>query len=351
MIFQTFNLLENIYFHIIIAPITLFGVFFILKYFFRMKWKSIELKVSLLIILTTVILVELVVLILEIFKDNIWYYLLSFTFGFSIFLYLLYFTIKSIIIYSNNLILAKNEIELSQKQYRDAYNNAELYKDVFTHDISNMLQNLTFSIDLLYYLFDKKKNVEDFHDIINNCRSQIKHGTELVSNVRLLSKLDIEELMLKPMDINLEIKELVDQIMKKNLNNKLKIEMDIENQKSFLIADNNLFHLFKNLILNGIIHNDNPFKEILIKIRTAEPFYDNHLRIEIIDNGRGLDPQLKENYIEFFSNDEINFRSGLGLLVVKKLISSYNGYIFIDDRIENDHTQGTKVIVYLPKSN
>lgn len=348
--FQFLNLLENVYFHIIIAPISLFGIFVILIRLFKMKWKSIELKVTLLIILTTLTLAELIVLILVVFKDNIMYYLISFGIGLSIFIYLLYFTIISIIRYSNNLVLAKDEIELSQKKYRNAYNNAELYKDVFTHDISNMLHNLTFSIDFYSSLPDKKRNEENYQEMINSCKNQIERGTELVRNVRVLSKLYNEENTLKSIEIKPVIQEISTEIKHNYLNYNIKIELETEHQKSIVQADTNLYYLFKNLILNGIIHNHNLQREISIKIRNTEKIYDNYIRIEIIDNGRGLDPQLKENYLKFFSSNEIEFRSGLGLMVVKGLISIYKGHIFIENRINEDYTKGTKVIIYLPKA-
>ncbi|MFX0023773.1 MAG: sensor histidine kinase [Candidatus Hermodarchaeota archaeon] len=349
MVLQTFNLLENIYFHIIIAPVTLLGIFFILKHLFKMKWNSIELKVTLLIILTTLILTELIVLILLVFRDNLLYYLLSFMIGFSLFIYLLYFTIKSIIAYSNNLILAMDEIERSQQQYRTAYKNAELYKDVFAHDISNMLQNLTISIDLYDYLSNKHNEIKNIDTIINSFKSQIEHGTELVANIRLLSKLDIEDSIIKTIDLTSKIEEVINEVKQKYLETEIKLESDIENQKPYVRTDDNLYYLFKNLILNGIIHNDNPQKEILIKIRNTDKKFNNHFKIEIIDNGRGLDPHLKDNYAKFINGTEIEFRTGLGLMVVRRLISIYNGFIFIEDRIEGDYTKGTKVIVYLLK--
>lgn len=300
MNFQTFALLENIYFHVIIAPISLFGIFLLFKYLFKMKWNSKEAKITLLIILTILIIVELEVMILLVFKNNILYYLLSFTTGFLFVLYMFYFTIKSIINYSKNLILARDEIETSQKKYRNAYNNAELYKDVFAHDISNILQNLTFSLDFYNYLPAREKIKKNIQEVLNNFENQIRRGTELLSNVRVLSKLDIKEPAFNSIEIRKIVQDVIVEIKQKYVKEIIKFETHPENQQFIVQADINLYDLLKNLILNGIIHNNNPNKEISIKIGKDNQTYDNYLKIEIIDNGRGIDPHLKENYIKFF---------------------------------------------------
>jgi signal transduction histidine kinase len=38
---------------------------------------------------------------------------------------------------------------------------------------------------------------------------------------------------------------------------------------------------------------------------------------------------------------------GIGLSIVKRIIDDYQGDIWVEDRVENDYTQGTSVVIFL----
>lgn len=39
---------------------------------------------------------------------------------------------------------------------------------------------------------------------------------------------------------------------------------------------------------------------------------------------------------------------GLGLYLVKTLVESYNGEVWVEDRVNGDHTKGARFMVTLP---
>jgi signal transduction histidine kinase len=39
---------------------------------------------------------------------------------------------------------------------------------------------------------------------------------------------------------------------------------------------------------------------------------------------------------------------GLGLYLVKSLVDSYGGRVWIEDRVKDDHTKGARFVVMLP---
>ncbi|TXT60641.1 MAG: hypothetical protein BAJALOKI2v1_90055 [Promethearchaeota archaeon] len=41
----------------------------------------------------------------------------------------------------------------------------------------------------------------------------------------------------------------------------------------------------------------------------------------------------------------------IGLPIVKTIVDSYNGKIWVEDRVPNNHTQGSRFIVLLPEAN
>lgn len=72
------------------------------------------------------------------------------------------------------------KLRKSEKKYRDAYNSSNLYKDIFNHDINNILQNILSSIELsMLYFYDKNKK-EDFMEISSIITEQIFRAKKLV---------------------------------------------------------------------------------------------------------------------------------------------------------------------------
>jgi signal transduction histidine kinase len=70
--------------------------------------------------------------------------------------------------------------------------------------------------------------------------------------------------------------------------------------------------------------------------------------LEFIDNGLGISDTYKTT---IFQRGELNsrpfYRLGLGLSLVKRLLESYDGEIWVEDRIENDYTKGSKFILLI----
>jgi two-component system nitrogen regulation sensor histidine kinase NtrY len=74
--------------------------------------------------------------------------------------------------------------------------------------------------------------------------------------------------------------------------------------------------------------------------------YDSVLkmvRIEVADNGRGIDSQNKARLFEpYFSTKKHG--TGLGLAIVSTIITDHDGFI----RVKDNHPKGTKFIIELP---
>ena len=119
----------------------------------------------------------------------------------------------------------------------------------------------------------------------------------------------------------------------------------------FFIKANELIRaIYDNLLFNAVKHNNNPI--IQIQIRAFEEIINNiqNLRIEFIDNGIGIQDSRKNIVFERRYNREKDTSGiGLGLSLVKKIIETYNGRIWVENRIFNDYTKGSKFILLIPK--
>jgi len=74
------------------------------------------------------------------------------------------------------------------------------------------------------------------------------------------------------------------------------------------------------------------------------------LKIEFKDNGIGVTDPAKEIIFKGGYKRDKKFRGmGLGLSLVKKILESYNGEIWVEDRVPGDYTKGSNFVILIPE--
>ncbi|MHA1753662.1 MAG: PAS domain S-box protein [Candidatus Helarchaeota archaeon] len=244
----------------------------------------------------------------------------------------------------------KLELQKSEQKYREAYNRAEFYKDIFIHDMNNILHSILLSTQLSKLNLKDKNNFDEIEENLTIIESQIKRGTRLISNIRKLSKLENSEISLKYLEL-FEILENTIISIKNSFKYKI-INIKIQSfYKKLLIFANELFEdVIENILINAIKHNKSPTIEIIIKISEIKRDNKIFLKIEFMDNGIGINDVNKEKIFQRsdFKNKIIS-GMGLGLSLVKKIIELYGGKIWVEDRIRGDYKKGSNFIILLPK--
>lgn len=158
---------------------------------------------------------------------------------------------------------------------------------------------------------------------------------ESIKDVRNLSKVYIED------DIHDVLKLLEPQIN----NNKLSIELNIEDMLNPIHGDKELFRrLFMNLVENSIKYNN---LGGYIKINISN--YENGIMLIVEDSGIGIpEEDLPLIFERFFRVDKSRSNNregtGLGLAIVKHIVSYFGGSI----DVESQMGQGSRFIVKLP---
>ncbi|MBD3256620.1 MAG: hypothetical protein GF383_16120 [Candidatus Lokiarchaeota archaeon] len=245
----------------------------------------------------------------------------------------------------------ENRIKVSEKRYFEAFNRAEFYKDLFAHDISNILQNIQSSIDLIpFYLKDSKKleKIEKFLSIANE---QVKRGALLNLNVRRLSELENSGTSLNKINVIGILREAVDYIKSSSAEKSLRITLNNEIEEFIIKANGLLRDLFENLMNNSIRHNKNQIVEIIINVSKVNREGLHYVRIEFIDNGVGIREELKSSIFQrLYCNNRGQEGTGLGLCLVQEIVKNYNGKIWVEDRIPGDYKQGSNFVLLLPEA-
>ena len=245
----------------------------------------------------------------------------------------------------------EKNLKKTEQRYEEAYNRATFYKDLFTHDISSIIQNISMSFSLLESnrknqgKINSKKSEGYFNIII----SQLSRGKSLISNIRKLAEIDNDEVELKSTNLleylSSAINFVKESIPQKHIEIKLEtVEKQIVTKANELLAD-----IFENILVNAVKYNDNTVPEISSKISKAEVNEVIYVKLEFSDNGIGVQDFKKEKiFLEGYKELKGEKGMGIGLSLITKIIKLYKGKIWVEDRIKGDYSKGSNFIVLIP---
>ena len=111
------------------------------------------------------------------------------------------------------------------------------------------------------------------------------------------------------------------------------IKVEIKNKLPTLFADEIMLEkVFEILIQNALDHIDKKKGLILLACETTEEDY----LFSIKDNGIGIKTKYHEKIFEMFQTIDSNNSTGIGLSIVKKIISYYNGEVKVESKTNKE---------------
>jgi len=248
--------------------------------------------------------------------------------------------------------IIEDKILRSENKYRLAFNRAEFYKDLFVHDINNILQNLQFSLEIISQNLKGYEKEEELDELVKIAKAQVNRGAELGLNVKKLSDLEIGAIKNEPIKLYAILDQVINDIKTKFPEEEIKIDIIGQRDDIFVNANVLLEDMFRIILNNAVRYNDNPIREILIKISKEVKDFGSHIKIEFIDNGVGIPDAMKKSIFQPVYKKTKDFkRIGLGLLLVNEVIESFSGKVWVEDKVTGDHTKGSNVVVLIPEAH
>ncbi len=242
------------------------------------------------------------------------------------------------------------KLKESEEKYREAYNRVDFYKDLFSHDMNNILQNILSSTEMSFLYLGEKNILPEVKDLFNTTKQQVRRGANLISNVQKLSELEEIEIITQPIEVFKVLKETIEVLKRNFQKRKINVEIETESKKLYVNANELLINAFENILTNAVKYNESPIVEILIKISKTKKEGNEFIKIEFIDNGFGIsDDQKKIIFDRAFRADKSTSGMGLGLSLVKKIISLYDGDIWVEDKVQGDYLKGSSFIIIIPE--
>ncbi len=243
------------------------------------------------------------------------------------------------------------ELKKSEEKYREAFNRAEFYKDLFTHDMNNNLQAILSAVDLACLLLKNENNSSKVDDLLDKVKMFVEDGARLISDIKKLSKLEKEDqISIQSIEVLAILKNVIEFSQNQYQDKEVNVETEISYEKVIVQANELMKDVLENIMLNAIKHNKNLVVEIMIRISKIEKDGINYYKFNFIDNGMGISDDRKEKIFQRgFMEDKSLRGMGLGLSLVKKIIDSYNGQIWVEDKVQGDHSKGSNFIIFIPE--
>jgi signal transduction histidine kinase len=115
---------------------------------------------------------------------------------------------------------------------------------------------------------------------------------------------------------------------------------------------NELLHdVFANLVSNAIKHTGDS-ANIVMTLDRLEDRNNWFYRVSVEDNGPGIPDDFKSLVFNRVLKGTARAKGmGLGLYLVKSLVDSYHGHVWVEDRMPGDYSRGAKFVVLLPMAN
>lgn len=228
----------------------------------------------------------------------------------------------------------------AQKAVMKEKEQVEFYMDLLGHDLGNIHQGISGSIQLL-----QPRVLDDPIDrrILDLATESVKNATSLTKEVVLLSKLREKKTEISSLNFGDIIDESIKYVTASFPEKDINIETGDNNYS--ILAEPIVKEIFVNILHNAIrMQGKKPWISISTEKRKKK------LIISISDSGPGISDRMKRELFIRFGTKGKRMRRGLGLSIAKILVERYNGDIMVENRIDGDHTRGARFIIELPSA-
>jgi len=212
------------------------------------------------------------------------------------------------------------------------------------HQFNNALVGITGSIELLKMDMSDGERIDCHFDRIE---ASVKKMTSLTN--QLLAYAQGGKYHPRKISLNHLIEETIFQV-RRNFNNNIKIETDLQKPIERVIVDENQLKMVISALVTNAAEAINETGQIKIKTVSEQVcIHDNgtekqsfiHMIVE--DNGQGMSESVKQRVFEPFFSTKMKGR-GLGMAAVYGIVLNHGGCI----RVDSEADVGTRIHITLP---
>ncbi len=220
-----------------------------------------------------------------------------------------------------------------EAQLQDAYEQANLYLDILTHDVNNTITGISGYAELMA----QQIVLPDQQDSLAELQRGIAKAAEIIRNVSTIRQIHELQLALRPIRL--------DDLVRGEAAVFSHARIVIEVPPLEVLADELLGEVFTNLIGNSLKFGGDGVT-VWVRARAG----DGVIECSVEDDGPGIPDREKPDLFKRFQSG-VRDRSGqgLGLYITRSLIDRYGGICRVDDRVPGRPEEGAAVRFMLPQ--
>jgi PAS domain S-box-containing protein len=232
----------------------------------------------------------------------------------------------------------------SQDRFVEEKKRAELYLDLFGHDIRNINQGIMSYLELMLM---RPGIGPDEADYVKSVLEQATRINDLVAKVQRLTQLRARRLEVEDVDAQPLIHAAIDYVQAKYPDREVVINTTSSCSVHLVRGSKMLTDVFTSILDNAVRFNRREAVEVDISCRLTDD--RERIRFFFDDRGPGITDDTKDKVFRRLEDPEGNVKgSGLGLTVVWEIIRQLDGRIWVEDRVYGDPSRGSRFVVELP---
>ncbi len=231
---------------------------------------------------------------------------------------------------TNNLAVLRRDLGDLRRLF-ELYQRADATLAAHQPELFERIKELADRIDTSYTL-------ENLEGLATRSIGGVKRIHKIVRDLRNFARLDESDL--EEVDLNESIAVTAEIIRARARDQDVELRLDLEPLPPVVCYAGKINQVVLNLLANAIDASE-ARGQVVVRTRQSA----NGVEIEVIDNGHGIDPAIREKIFDpFFTTKPVGKGTGLGLSISHGIVESHGGRI----GVESTPGQGSTFTVWLP---
>lgn len=230
----------------------------------------------------------------------------------------------------DELELSHAQMQMQTSELRRSNSDLEQFAYIISHDLKAPVRNISSFMSLLLNKYGSTLNNEA-KEFVNYSYSGSKRLERLIDDVLAYCRIGTNLPQPVPVNLNDVVKTIEFELRERLYDANATININKELPVVSHVHASLMYHIFQNLISNGLKFNKKEHPEITINWTNSL----NHYTFSVQDNGIGISKEYSTTIFQMFKrlhNEQDYDGTGIGLAICKKIVEYYHGEIWFESK-------------------